>query len=84
MSRLQAEVQAEIRGSHDAWSLSADDPGPSRVVQVRLAIMGDEQNGFHLIQNPKGFLAVDTWHRTLDEALDVARELFGVRREAWS
>jgi hypothetical protein len=51
---------------------------------VLLEIQGDEKNGYHLVKAPDGFLAADSWHRTIGEAQQSARELFGVEPDQWS
>jgi hypothetical protein len=49
-----------------------------------LQIVGDSATGYHLIKAPSGFFTADDWYLTLEEALDAAREEFGVSQDMWS
>ncbi len=71
---------------HDAWRLAtSDDAGPHvRDVNVALAIVGDERNGFHLNMTPDGCFTADYWYGSKNEALEAAIELFGVRPDEWT
>lgn len=85
MVRLQAEVEAVIFGSHDAWSLEWQRgfAREGKRCRVQLEIQGDDNTGYNLIQRPDGFFTADTWHPTLDEAKRAATELFAVVSGVW-
>jgi hypothetical protein len=80
-----AFAEARVWGSADCWSLTPGRlAGEGRVCRIRLQIQGDAGSGFHLVVEPMGFFAADSWHTTEAEAIAAARSRFGVGTEAWS
>ena len=86
MLSITTTTKARVWGTKNAWSLSplriADEP--NHECEVQLEIQGDDRNGYHLVMSPNGFFTADSWHQTIQDALDTARELFGVITDDWS
>jgi hypothetical protein len=86
MLSITTTTRARVWGTKNAWSLApfrtADEP--NQECEVELEIQGDDGNGYHLVMSPHGFFTADSWHQTKQDALDTARELFGVLPDAWS
>ena len=83
---MNASALVFICGTSDAWKV-AEPSDPLSAVQERevlLEIQGDAKNGYHLVMIPKGCFTADTWHPTIEDAIDTAHRLFAVRPEAWS
>lgn len=87
MKRLRAKTLARIWGTKSAWSLAAPRgrrDTASRECEVEVEILGEEQNGYHLVLRPAGFLSADSHHPTLEDALSRAAEFFGLREGDWA
>ena len=86
MTSIFTTTKARIWGTTNSWSLSqfAGSDQPKSECLVELEIQGDDHDGYNLVMRPSGFFTADTWHRTKDDALLEALELFGVARDAWS
>jgi hypothetical protein len=86
MTSLVAFAETRVWGSTNCWSLAPGRglTGDGRLCRVRLEIQGDEESGFHLVVEPTGFFAADSWHHTKAEAISAARSLLGVAADAWS
>lgn len=85
MIYLVAFAETRIWGSTNGWSLSPGRlPGDGRTCRVRLEIRGEEKSGFHLVTEPTGFFAADTWHESEAEAIAAAASMLGVPTDAWS
>lgn len=85
MERQSAVVRARIWGTENCWSL-APSPGAGsedKECEVTLEIQGTPKNGYNLVMCPAGFFTADYWYKTKSEALDNARELFGVTVGEW-
>lgn len=85
MKSINAKTKVRIWGTKNAWSLDpnseADSPGT--LCDVSLEIQGDQRNGYHLVMSPSGFFTGDHWYETKKDALDDAKELFGVDQSDW-
>jgi hypothetical protein len=86
MHSIYATTKARIWGTANAWSLSqsggSDQPNQECIVE--LEIQGDDRNGYHLVMTPSGYFTADSWHPTKHDAVESARELFGIDQYAWS
>ena len=80
-----ANTTSAISGMGNCWKVAEPTDLPSTVQErpVLLEIQGDEKNGYHLVMSPEGCFTADTWHKTRQEAIDVAMSLFGVRDSEW-
>jgi len=82
---INATAKATVYGTSNRWSLSPfDSSDEGRMVDVRLAIQGNAKHGFHLVQSPDGFFTADSHSPTLDDALTLAQELYGIPASAWT
>jgi hypothetical protein len=83
---MLARVATQICGTSNAWKVAelSDSPALVQERMVTLEIRGDRKDGYHLIMSPSGCFTADSWHSTIDDALDTAERLFDVRRDAWS
>ena len=82
---LVARTKTQVWGSTNAWSLAPQAGwGEPRECAVEVEIDGDDSSGYHLIMSPVGFFTADSWHETLDDALDAAVESLGIPRDAWT
>ena len=85
MTSLVAFTETRVWGSTNCWSVAPGQlPGDGRMCPVRLEIQGEGKSGFHLVMEPTGFFAADTWHATEAEAIAAAAALLGVATDAWS
>lgn len=85
MKPMTATTRATIYGGRTGWSLN-DQCGSTRKVMdvtVNLEIQSDGGNGFHLVIAPDGFFTADTWHETLQSAIETSQELFGIDPAEW-
>lgn len=84
MTSLVAFAEARVWGSTNCWSLESGQLlGDGRMCRVRLEIQGEAKSGFHLVLEPTGFFAADTWHETEADAIAAAASLLGVALDAW-
>jgi hypothetical protein len=85
MKAVTASTRVLVSGGGDCWKVAEPRDPPHTVKErtVRLEIVGDDQNGYHLNMSPDGCFTADTWHATMAEALDTAKRLFNVDRSAW-
>lgn len=85
MERLTAVGRARIWGTKNRWSLAPfpEAGSANRECEVKLEIQGTPKNGYNLVMYPAGFFAADHWYKTKPEALDDAREQFGVSVNEW-
>jgi hypothetical protein len=84
MTFLVAFAETRVWGSTNCWSLISGQLGGEGIVcLVRFEIQGDQKSGFHLVVEPTGFFAADTWHPSKAEAISAATSL-GVATDAWS
>ena len=82
---MKAVAVVPIRGSANAWQV-AGPADPAATVQERavtLEILGNAQDGYHLVMSPAGCFTADTWHQTVEEAKDTAHRVFGVPPAGW-
>jgi hypothetical protein len=80
-------VKVTVGGeTHTGWlprHAAEPRPLPVREVEVRIEIT-DLGGGFELLyEATDGSGWSDTWHPTLEEAMEVAEEDFGVHRREW-
>ena len=83
---MQTSVVIPICGTSNSWKV-AEPSDPTSLTQdrfVSLEIHGDDKNGYHLVMSPDGCFTADTWHATVDDALESANRVFGVPLTAWS
>jgi hypothetical protein len=60
-------------------------PTPSQDVVLDLEIVDDDGGHFLLLYSARNTdMAGDTWHETLEDALDAAETNFGVARSEWT
>ena len=82
---MKAVVRALIYSTSNSWKVA--EPGDAeQFIQERtvsLEIKGNTEQGYHLIKSPEGCFRADSWHKTIEEATEVAQELFGVGLEEW-
>lgn len=80
MHSIFTKTKARIWGTTNAWSLTsfAGTQQPNHECCVVLEIQGDDQNGYHLVKSPFGYVTADSWHPTKQDALQSASELFDV------
>jgi hypothetical protein len=56
-----------------------------RELEFKLAITDDGARSYLLlVESFDGSCYADTWHQTFEEAMQVARESFGVAEDTWS
>lgn len=82
----KASTRVRVWGTKNAWKLSSfgNTGEPNQECDVALEISGDDQNGYLLVMAPHGFFTADSWHQSKQEALESAKELFGVSHDVWS
>ena len=70
---------------HSGWS-SADPGDPhSFELDFRFSVIDDGNANYLLTYSSlDNRYAADTWHETLEEALFVAEEVFGIKRNEWA
>ncbi len=78
---LSVHITIRIWSIKENWSL---DPPMNRSVRslectIHLLIEGDGESGYHLVMCIADHHAVDTWHESQRDALELAEEMFGVR-----
>ena len=84
MKSLTAWTNIEIAGTRDSWKIAQPgDPPPIKDRVVRLEIIGDDKDGYHLCQSPEGCFTADTHHATVADAMETAERLFNVPASAW-
>jgi hypothetical protein len=83
---LEARARTRICFYENGWRVAGpeDLAGAVREVEVHLEIQGREQRGFILVMSPEGGRTFDHWFLSRDEALEAARDTFGVSLDAWS
>ncbi|MCI0640829.1 MAG: hypothetical protein L0Y72_25665 [Gemmataceae bacterium] len=82
---MKANAVVLISGTSNSWKV-AEPSDPAATVQERavtLEIQGDAKNGYHLIMSPSGCFTADSWHETIEDAIDTSRRLFDVRPDGW-
>ena len=86
MKSVTAYTRVLISGGGDCWKVAepSDPPTTVQMRTVRLEIVGDDQNGYHLNMSPDGCFTADSWHETRADAIETAERLFDVRQAAWS
>ena len=80
---MKANAVVPISGTYNAWKV-AEPPDPTSSVQERavaLEIQGDAKTGYHLIMSPSGCFTADSWHETIEDAMDSALRVFDVLPE---
>jgi hypothetical protein len=84
--KLIANTTATIYGTTNSWSLAPQSEQSTEGCNcdVGLEIQGDEEQGFHLVMSPVGFLTADNWYKSMDEAAAAASELFEIAQDKWS
>lgn len=81
----KATVELRVRGRQSAWQASRrDEAADGQLTRTSLEIQGSSKQGFHLVVEPEGFFAADTWHETEQDARSEAEEAFGVLPGDWS
>jgi hypothetical protein len=59
-------------------------PTPARDIELDLTIEDDGGSGFlRIFHSSDGSVRGDTWHQTIQDARETARNSFGVPLEAW-
>jgi hypothetical protein len=82
---MRASVLAWIEGTPGWRVVDATSTSPRTAQRrVELEIQGDEHFGYHLVMCPEGCTFADTWHATLEDAKESAREMFGVPLDGWT
>jgi hypothetical protein len=82
---MKAFVTFPIRSWRNAWKLAVP-TDPLEFVQDRqitLEIQSDGATGYHLVVSPEGCFTADTWHESMADAKETARDTFGVAIDAW-
>jgi hypothetical protein len=87
MLSMKANAVVLIQGTY-GWRIAVPDVAsdwtyPAQERRVELEIQGDDKWGYHLVMCPEGLSFADSWHATLDDALESARDGFGVPLDAW-
>ena len=82
---MKANAVVPISGTYNAWKVAAPSDPTSSVQEraVALEIQGVAKKGYHLIMSPSGCFTADSWHETIEEAMDSALRVFDVRPEEW-
>jgi hypothetical protein len=82
---MKASVVVLISGTSNAWKVAEPSDALATVQRrtVSLEIKGDTFNGYSLIMAPSGCFTADSWHETLEDAMDTAHRLFDVTHEDW-
>ena len=85
MKSINAKTKVSVWGTKNAWSLAPTSETGSlgTLCDVSVEIQGDQRNGYHLVMSPSGFFTADHWYETKTDALDAAKELFGVDHNDW-
>lgn len=82
---MKAGAEVRIRGHSNRWGVA--DPSDTSVLvrrrMVDLEIQRDGKDGDHLIMSPEGCFTADTWHETLEDAMETAHRIFGVSPGEW-
>ena len=83
---MRAVVVVSIRGFANVWKVAESSDPPAKVQErtVDLEIQGNEAEGYHLIMSPDGCFTADTWHESVEDAKDTAKEAFGVGLDEWT
>lgn len=84
--KLQCTVRARLHSrGRNSWRLAQPDDSPEDVQDrsVHLEIQGSEKHGYHLVMSPEGLFTADYHYPTQADALEDARELFGVEPTIW-
>ena len=83
---MRTSTVIAIHGTHDCWKVAtqADSASLTQDRLVTLEIQGDPKAGYHLIMTPEGCFTADSWHPTIDDAMDAAYRIFGVLRGSWT
>ncbi len=83
---MRAVVVVSIRGFANVWKVAESSDPPAKVQErtVELEIQGNEAEGYHLIMSPDGCFTADTWHESVEDAKDTAKEAFGVGLDEWT
>jgi len=82
---MKATATVRICGTFNAWKV-AQPTDPTTMIherRVSLGIQGDAQNGYSLVMSPEGFFTADSWHETIEDAMNAAHRIFDVPPEAW-
>jgi hypothetical protein len=82
---MKAVTVVPIRGYSNAWKV-AEPSDTGNAIQKRvvtLEIQGDGKDGYHLLMSPDGCFTADTWHETVEDAMDTAYRIFGVPADRW-
>ena len=59
-------------------------PTPTEHLMLDLQILGDDQNGFLLQWEARDTsYSGDTWHQSIEDAIEQARLAFGIAPEEW-
>lgn len=85
MHSIYATTTTLIWGTTNAWS--AEQTGGPDQTSIRCAVKLEiqcDRHGCSLVMSPSGFFTADSWHPTKEDAIDAAREIFGVPATAWS
>jgi hypothetical protein len=83
---MQTSVVIPICGTSNSWKVAepSDPQSLTRDRLVSLEIQGDVTNGYHLNMSPDGCFTADSWHATIEDALESAQRVFGVPPASWS
>ena len=83
---MKAVAVVPPRSGRNWWrgSRQSDPPGSARDGVVALEIQGNDRDGFHLVMTPDGCFTADTWHESVEDAKEAAREAFGVPLDGWA
>ena len=82
---MQASAAVLISGNASTWKVAESFDPQSTVHErtVSLEIQGDAKHGYPLVMTPAGCFAADSWHTTIEDALETAQRLFDVSPDAW-
>lgn len=82
---MKCTTKSKIRILKGGWKVAEenDDSKYVKELVVKLSIFGDKEKGYHLIMAPEGCFTADSYHKTLEDAIKIASEEFGVAESEW-
>ena len=85
MKSFFCKTKVQIWGTKNSWSLSpmTGKSGPGKLCNILLEIQGTAKNGYHLVMSPDGYFSADNWYVNIEDAIENAKELFGIKKKDW-
>jgi hypothetical protein len=82
---MKSKTKSKIRILKGGWKVAEenDDSKYVKELVIKLSISGDKKKGYHLFMEPEGCFAADSYHESLEDAIKVANEDFGVTESEW-